>query len=208
MSHRLPALPLVACLAIAIAGAGAGAGAQTPDPALEHARAAATAYREALRETLEAAIRQRGTAAAIDVCRDEAPRLATEIGAAHGVRIGRVPVTGRARNPANAARGWQAEALARFTDAVAAGAPAAEQLHVQRDGLTEGVLLGLARGIPTEPTCLACHGAAIGADVAAALARNYPDDRATGFAPGDLRGLLWVEVTDPPADIPTDRSAP
>jgi hypothetical protein len=27
-----------------------------------------------------------------------------------------------------------------------------------------------------------------------ALAARYPDDRATGFAPGDLRGWFWVEV--------------
>ncbi len=33
------------------------------------------------------------------------------------------------------------------------------------------------------------------AEAAAALAKSYPDDRATGFAVGDLRGVLWVELT-------------
>ena len=47
--------------------------------------------------------------------------------------------------------------------------------------------------------CLACHGAPeqIPAEVAAILAERYPDDQATGYAVGDLRGALWAEVRLP-----------
>jgi len=31
-------------------------------------------------------------------------------------------------------------------------------------------------------------------EVATAIAENYPEDMATGFTEGDLRGWLWVEV--------------
>jgi hypothetical protein len=31
-------------------------------------------------------------------------------------------------------------------------------------------------------------------NLGAALAGAYPQDRATGFAPGDLRGWMWAEV--------------
>jgi hypothetical protein len=43
---------------------------------------------------------------------------------------------------------------------------------------------------------MACHGPSdsLAPDVADALALHYPDDRATGFTEGDLRGWFWVEV--------------
>jgi hypothetical protein len=78
-----------------------------------------------------------------------------------------------------------------------------------REGLPDGVALRMARGIETEPACLACHGSQIGPEVAAVLAEHYPRDRATGFAVGDLRGLLWVEVPAATApDTTEDRSQP
>jgi len=49
--------------------------------------------------------------------------------------------------------------------------------------------------IGVEPICLNCHGpaASIPPDVRAALSELYPDDRAIGYAVGDLRGALWAE---------------
>jgi hypothetical protein len=48
------------------------------------------------------------------------------------------------------------------------------------------------QAIVTQPLCVACHGTALAPDVASALARLYPSDRATGFAVGDLRGAFVV----------------
>ena len=50
--------------------------------------------------------------------------------------------------------------------------------------------------IRLQPQCTMCHGpaAAIADEVRAEIAASYPDDRATGFATGDLRGWFWVEV--------------
>ena len=49
--------------------------------------------------------------------------------------------------------------------------------------------------------CLKCHGDAesLAPEVSDRLAELYPDDRATGFAMGDLRGAFVVErmVTGP-----------
>jgi hypothetical protein len=41
--------------------------------------------------------------------------------------------------------------------------------------------------------CLTCHGSNLDADIAASIAERYPEDRATGFEAGDLRGVFWVE---------------
>jgi hypothetical protein len=44
--------------------------------------------------------------------------------------------------------------------------------------------------------CLTCHGekAKIPPAVQAVLAREYPDDHATGFSVGDVRGAVSVRI--------------
>ena len=56
---------------------------------------------------------------------------------------------------------------------------------------------GYVEPIRLLPQCLACHGEQIAPDVAARLHELYPDDQATGFAVGDLRGVFWIEYPAP-----------
>jgi hypothetical protein len=172
------------------------AAATTPDdrdPA-HRARAAALDFSGQLRGTLQQAMQSGGPEAAVEVCASAAPRLAAQVMHEHGVRLGRVALPGRNRNPRQAADGWQLGALREFQAAVQQGGAAAEQVMVQREGLPEGVALRMIRGIATEPGCLSCHGVAVAPSVREAIARHYPGDAATGFEAGDLRGALWVEV--------------
>lgn len=49
------------------------------------------------------------------------------------------------------------------------------------------------RAIPMkEQPCAACHGTSIAPEVQARIAALYPDDRATGFRPGELRGAIAI----------------
>jgi hypothetical protein len=48
------------------------------------------------------------------------------------------------------------------------------------------------KAIPTGEVCLKCHGADIAADVKAKLQEAYPDDKATGYKPGDVRGAFTI----------------
>ncbi len=159
------------------------------------AQAAMAAFSGKLRSELGAVIQRDGPLEAIDFCRVQAPRIADQVMAEHGVRLGRVAVPGRQRNPGNTAHGWQAEALQDFQAAVTAGAAPEAQVRLLRDGLPEGVALRAVRGIRVEPACLMCHGASVAPALAERIAQRYPDDRATGFAEGDLRGAIWAEVT-------------
>jgi hypothetical protein len=59
------------------------------------------------------------------------------------------------------------------------------------------------RAIPTDALCLTCHGKTLAPDLAAAIARNYPGDQATGFELGQLRGAF--SVTWPPVPLPANR---
>ena len=53
------------------------------------------------------------------------------------------------------------------------------------------------RPLTIQPVCLACHGdpATMNPLVLDALETAYPDDHATGYEVGDLRGLVRVTVS-------------
>lgn len=125
-----------------------------------------------------------GTAGAIGVCKDEAPKIAQTVAREKGVMIGRTSV--KLRNPANAAPSW---AVGVLNDQ-----PAEPRLAANTDGS-----LGVTLPIKLAANCLACHGSleTIEPAVKAALAAKYPKDQATGFKQGDLRGWFWVEVPPP-----------
>ncbi len=165
------------------------------DATLERARAAAQAFSGQLRGRLQAALAEGGPVAAVGVCHDDAPRIAAAVMAQYGLRLGRVALPGRNRNPEQAATDWRLATLEDFQQAVDAGGAAAEQVVVVREGLPQGITLRMMRGIVTEPACLTCHGRNIDPAVQAVIQRHYPADAATGFDVGDLRGALWVEVS-------------
>lgn len=169
------------------------------DADLSRAKAAAIAFSGRLRGELQAVMAVGGPVAAVEVCHRQAPRIADEVMAEHGVRLGRVALPGRNRHPAQAAGDWRLATLQAFQQAVDGGAAAAEQVAVVRDGLPDGVALRMMRGIATEPGCLACHGSELAAGTREAIRARYPDDAATGFSVRDLRGALWVEVPMAPA---------
>ena len=96
----------------------------------------------------------------------------------------------RLRNPANAPREWVAPLL----DAYVAGEVDAPRAVALRDGR-----VGYVEPIHTQALCLTCHGAALAEPVAERIAKLYPEDEATGFSEGDLRGLFWAEFPPPAA---------
>lgn len=189
MRHAVVALSLLAASSARAAAPRVMAAGDVPPelaPAVAKADAALGALRERLFARLNELILQGGPIKAIQVCSAEAPAIAKEIGDASGVEIGRTSF--RIRNPGNAPRPWAADLVRE-----AAGKKAGDVAPVVVD---LGDRLGLLRPIGVMPACTRCHGAADGIDaqVRAELARRYPEDRATGFAPGDLRGFMWAEV--------------
>jgi len=191
MRVRRPSLGMTAAagvLAVALSGALlAGGPQQTAFPA-ETARAeqAMNELQRALLAKLSAAMSSGGPVAAVEVCRTDARTIAESVAKAQGLELGRT--SHRLRSPANAPRAWARPAV----DAAAGSKAAAEGLKVFDLGDRVGVL----RPIGTAEACTKCHGAPdeVRKNLGAALAGAYPQDRATGFAPGDLRGWMWAEV--------------
>lgn len=195
-------LLLIALAATALAACQPATEAPSPTPrvgapdadaeALARAEAAIGEFGTRLRGALRERMQAEGPLGAIDFCTVQAPRIADEVMASHGVRLGRT--SERVRNPANAATDWQAEVLREFAANVADGEAPEAQRAVMRDGLPDGVALRFMRGIRVEEPCTLCHGRGIDPAIAGKIAANYPDDAATGYGEGELRGAFWVEV--------------
>lgn len=158
-------------------------------PTRKAAREAALAAIGDLQQTLlaqvSASMQQRGPAGTITVCRDLAPKLAEEVGSTHSVRIGRT--SHRLRNPRNTGPGWMKPVVEAQRDEVVTMAGPGDAVR-------------LAVPIHVAAPCLACHGQPdlLAPEVLSALGEQYPDDVATGFAEGDLRGWFWAETMETP----------
>lgn len=189
---RLPALPALLLTALALPSCsrnGPASWERVEEASLDEAGRGrlerAVGAREQLFQRLSGALMQAvqegGPASAIGVCSDLAPRLAREVGEEAGLSIGRTSF--KLRNPANRPPEWASPHVeARAEERVLLQGPAAA--------------LAVLDPIRIVGPCLVCHGPAEDLDpaVRTALAERYPDDRATGFASGDLRGWFWVEV--------------
>ncbi|MGV6819847.1 MAG: Tll0287-like domain-containing protein [Parvularcula sp.] len=184
-------LALAALLLTACGGKTEAPVAAQPDEAdVTAARAAAKALGGQLKARLMAAMGEGGPAAAIEVCSEAAPGIAASVSADTGMTVGRTAL--RIRNPGNAPDAWETKQLEAFTAAVAEGADAAglEVAEIVKEG--DGMTLRYAKAIPMGSTCAMCHGENVSDEVKALIAARYPDDAATGFAPGEVRGMFTV----------------
>jgi hypothetical protein len=157
-----------------------------PREQVDRGKEAITFLKQDLKSALETAL-AKGGATAIQVCSHAAPQITEAIG--DGVRVGRM--TRKPRNPANAVGGWQERALAGFEQRAAAGE---DLTRISYSTRLEGGRVGVAEPLLIQPLCLTCHGDPIAPEIAEALRSRYPDDQATGYREGDLRGLAWAEV--------------
>ncbi|TWU04807.1 c-type heme family protein [Stieleria varia] len=127
------------------------------------------------------AMASEGPAAAIAVCQQEAPAIAKTVGEEQGLLIGRTGV--RLRNQSNVAPSWAAEMVRDRVDT---------PTFVTLDNGHSAALLP----IKLQAQCLMCHGPQedILPEIKEQLTRLYPDDQATGFKEGELRGWFWIDL--------------
>jgi hypothetical protein len=207
MHMKTAALALVAC-------AWAAGPAFAADPAaaqqLKDARAATKDLGTSLKTELVNAIASGGAVSAMGVCKVAAPALAEEAGAKHGLTIRRTAL--RVRNPANAPDDWERAVLTEFLAKIKAGADATKLEHAETlVDATGAAEFRYMKAIPmaAEP-CLTCHGAPEPA-LKAEILRLYPQDQATGFKAGGLRGAFSVRAPaamQVPAPVPAEPPAP
>jgi hypothetical protein len=164
---------------------------QAPTPPwVEQSRQLANQLGSRLKTELTTAIAAGGPVAAINVCHTRAPEIAAQLSQESGAKVGRTAL--RVRNPANAPDGIERDVLEQFSAELSSGKPQGPLeavFEIDRGGQVERRYM---RAIPTDALCLTCHGPSLAPEVAAAIARDYPGDQATGFQQGQLRGAFVV----------------
>ncbi|NIR42691.1 MAG: DUF3365 domain-containing protein [Gemmatimonadetes bacterium] len=164
-----------------------------PDPDMLATVVASVEELDALRSELAASFEGEPDASTFArVCKPVGAR-SQELADEHGWKVRQLAL--KNRNPANTLDP-DAELVYRMMDAT----PDIMGLWVwaEREG-QEG--FRYYRRIVVERSCLACHGAK--EERPAFIKEGYPDDRAYGFRPGDLRGVYSVFV---PAERETPHS--
>jgi len=178
-------LPLLLVLAVS------GASADYDEEAdLEQARQATAAFGKALKSELLTAMKSGGPITAIEVCNTQAPAIARAVSLEQDVQISRVSL--KNRNPENAPSSWQTRVLEMFEARKQSGEPPNSLTWHETVPVESGHEFRFMQAIPTGGPCLQCHGVAIDPAVAEKLAAFYPEDKATGFRQGDLRGAFVV----------------
>ena len=176
--------------------------AEAPATMSEEAIAAATAssrgaikaFGGQLKGELVAAMKAGGPLNALDICNTKSPEITASVSEEKGVDVSRVSL--KNRNPGNAPAAWQEKVLLDFEARKAAGEdPKTLEHHevANVDGKTEFRYMKAA--VAGKKVCLACHGENIADEVQAKISALYPEDKATGYKLGDIRGAFVVTQT-------------
>jgi hypothetical protein len=162
------------------------------ESALAEARVAAKELSEAIRGLLMQELKGGGLEGAVAVCSTKAQARTAEYRRTFENDIRRVSL--RRRNPANEPDAYERRVLEAFDRLPIEARPTAEHWELVREDGREA--LRYLKPVVANAMCLTCHGekAKIPAAVQAVVAREYPDDRATGFSVGDVRGAVSVRI--------------
>lgn len=144
-----------------------------------------------LKALLQANLMSGGPVQAMQVCKVNAPEIAQGVSQQQGWDVGRTST--KVRNPENKPDAWEARVLADWADKIQRGAPVAglkASEMVEQNGVRTYRYMA---AIPTGEVCLNCHGTQLSGQVKETLKALYPQDQATGFKLGELRGAFTLQ---------------
>ena len=145
-----------------------------------------------LKQALMSAMQSGGPQAAVNVCNMQASSITAELNSQQSLQIKRTSL--KYRNPNNQPDAWEHAVLEQFNQQAIEGVAIQEMVHSEQIDMNGQAQFRYMRAIPVQAPCLACHGSEqqIPATVKATLVEHYPDDQATGYAIGDIRGAFSV----------------
>ena len=148
-----------------------------------------------LKKELSASMQSGGPVAAIQTCKLKAPEITNQLSNTDSIKIKRTSL--KLRNPNNAPDAWEQDTLKSFQQQLSSGTPIQELTHSETFAGNNGITLRMMRAIPIQAACLACHGdkQIMSAELVNELKENYPDDLATNYTSGELRGAFSLTQT-------------
>lgn len=156
----------------------------------QEAKAVIKEFAGTLKSTLIGAMQNGGPVNAISVCREVAPSIAEQLSKKYALSIRRTST--KTRNPANQADEWETSVLNKFSTRLMTGEAIQKLVFSEKVENEHGADWRFMKAIPTDKLCLTCHGTQIVDPVKKKLAEYYPDDLATGYRLGDIRGAFSV----------------
>lgn len=157
-------------------------------PEVAQAREATKQLQETLQRALKEAMVTGGPQGAVEACNLQALPLTEQLSQDLGAEIGRTAL--RTRNAANAPDAWEEEQLRRFQERLTNGDAAATLEAVLEDETS----LRYMKAIPMQEPCATCHGTDVDPALRERIQALYPQDKATGFKIGELRGAFTVTL--------------
>lgn len=158
------------------------------DELIEKSRKAISDLQTNLKAELQKAMKNAGPKNAINVCNIKAPEIAKNISIEEGVEIKRVAL--KYRNPNNIPDEWEKLVLEGFKNAKE---KSLSKVKLEASTI-EGEYFRYMKAIPMGGVCATCHGTNISKNLKEEILKLYPQDKAMGFKPGDLRGAFSVKI--------------
>jgi len=150
----------------------------------------ASTTKQTLGKNLTGAIMEGGTEHALSFCNVQAMPLTDSMSQVHNATISRV--SDKPRNPNNAANNEELKQIQFYKDLVAEGKTGKD---IQPNVEIKGDQVQFYYPILTNEMCLQCHGArndVVKPETLAMLSELYPEDKATGYGDGEVRGIWSI----------------
>jgi hypothetical protein len=156
----------------------------------QKSRAAVKALGGELKSTLQASMKAKGPINSVAVCQVDAPLIAKKVSDEKGLTVARTSL--KTRNQANTPDAWEKSVLEQFEKRKVKG-ESVEKLEFYEVTELEGQkVFRYMKAIATGEICLKCHGSNVAEPLATKINSLYPNDKATGFNKGDIRGAFTV----------------
>jgi len=177
---------LIICLALTVTAC-----TQNIEQQLTTSRDAAQQLASSLKSKLKSSLQSGGPVEAISVCNLEAVNISSELSKSFESHVGRTSL--KIRNPSNAPDDWERKILLSFVQQQNFGANIKnlEAYEIIKD--EAGKWFRYMKAIPTADVCLICHGESLAMPIQQKLKLLYPDDQATGYKVGEIRGAFTIK---------------
>ncbi len=169
----------------------ANAGEIATNSATLAARSLVKAFGSDLKHVLQTSMKSGGPIKALAQCNIQAGPIAQENALSSGWEIGRTSL--KVRNENNAPDEWETTTLLQFEKRKAAGENVKTMEYAETVKVGDKKVYRYMKPIPTAGLCVTCHGGDMSEEIINKVKSLYPNDQATGFMVGDIRGAFTLQ---------------